>query len=506
MATFAELWRSVAPGALPIGRLDAAWDAEVNWVRILKARVPAFDALEAGDLTIVPASAVAVVAPGPDELHALVEALVRAPVAGVFIVRGDAGAASDAMAEALASVGLPAVRVEGDEAAGLERSAIGYLVNRRAELERQAAELERQLERLALVGRGLDAFAAAIGAFAGRAVVIERRRGDPLAIHAPADRPAAAAAVVAYHARPADVSLRVPLPGPAGRPAGALVLLGDGSVGERERVACERVATLLALELTRAGGPAAAAPGGGSRETLPAAGPPWVVYVARQAMSLPDHAELPGAPPSPDLIAFRESVRSQVRALCGPDRLLLRGDAQSLELRAIAAAPVDDSEGLELARRIRPLVGGTVAVSRPFREPSGRPVAEAEARTTLEAAERVADPPAVAPADHLPAYRLLGAIPDLPDGARQARALLEPLLVGSELTQTRRLETLRAILDRDAAGEAASILGVHRNTITYRLRRIEELGGWDLRDPELRLALAIAVRIVQSAQVGGPTR
>jgi DNA-binding PucR family transcriptional regulator len=46
----------------------------------------------------------------------------------------------------------------------------------------------------------------------------------------------------------------------------------------------------------------------------------------------------------------------------------------------------------------------------------------------------------------------------------------------------------------------ASALGVHRNTVTYRVRRIEELAGWDLRDPELRLALAVAVRIVQSAQ------
>jgi DNA-binding PucR family transcriptional regulator len=44
------------------------------------------------------------------------------------------------------------------------------------------------------------------------------------------------------------------------------------------------------------------------------------------------------------------------------------------------------------------------------------------------------------------------------------------------------------------------MLGVHRNTVAYRVRRIESLGGWDLQDPELRLSLAIAVRIVQEAQ------
>jgi len=58
-----------------------------------------------------------------------------------------------------------------------------------------AADLEAQLARFALLGRGLDVQAATIGASLGRAVVIEGRRGDPIAVHAPADLPAAAAAV-----------------------------------------------------------------------------------------------------------------------------------------------------------------------------------------------------------------------------------------------------------------------------------------------------------------------
>ena len=65
-----------------------------------------------------------------------------------------------------------------------------------------------------------------------------------------------------------------------------------------------------------------------------------------------------------------------------------------------------------------------------------------------------------------------------------------------------RLETLRVVLDRPGLAEAAAALGVHRNTIAYRIRRIESLGGWDLQDPELRLSLAVAVRIVQRAQSG----
>ncbi len=66
-----------------------------------------------------------------------------------------------------------------------------------------------------------------------------------------------------------------------------------------------------------------------------------------------------------------------------------------------------------------------------------------------------------------------------------------------------RLATLRAVLDHGTGGEAASALGIHRNTLAYRVRNLEALTGWDLADPDLRLALAVSVRIVQSAQEEG---
>jgi DNA-binding PucR family transcriptional regulator len=42
---------------------------------------------------------------------------------------------------------------------------------------------------------------------------------------------------------------------------------------------------------------------------------------------------------------------------------------------------------------------------------------------------------------------------------------------------------------------------VHRNTVAYRVRGIETATGWRLADPELRIPLAIAVRLVQEEQV-----
>jgi purine catabolism regulator len=100
----------------------------------------------------------------------------------------------------------------------------------------------------------------------------------------------------------------------------------------------------------------------------------------------------------------------------------------------------------------------------------------------------------------LPAYLLLGNLHHLPDAPQQAAALLAPILVGRPEVQRRRLDTLRVVLESPGPNEAAARLGVHRNTISYRSGRIERLAGWDLREPDLRLALLLAVRIVQREQ------
>ena len=43
---------------------------------------------------------------------------------------------------------------------------------------------------------------------------------------------------------------------------------------------------------------------------------------------------------------------------------------------------------------------------------------------------------------------------------------------------------------------------MHRNTTAYRVKRIEALTGWDLREADLRLALSLALRILDAE--GGP--
>lgn len=490
MPTLGELQLAIFPTAVRLARADPdPLVAPVAWVRVMKARTPAFDALEPGDLAIVPEAALDLLAAEVESGDALAS-LVRAAGACALLLVGaregsEAGPAAAAVAGEASAMGLPVLRLAGGDAERLERAVIGYLVNARAELDRQAGALEADLERLALNGAGPDALAGAVATFVGRAVALEGTAGEVLAVHAPPRPPTAARAAARYLADPRAVALRAPLAG-----ATALVLLGPEPVTELERTIARRVGPLLALALGHVT-PAAGRPRPPRPEGFPAAGPPWVVLMARQ-----------GGPGEADTREAREALRARVRRLAGPRHLQLRGDADSLELRLVMAAPPDDPLALRLAERVATVTSRLVAVSQPFATPEARAVAEAEARATLDAASALPPPSGperlVVRADRQAAYRLLSNLHNLPDGHTQAQRLLAPVLEGRAGGRGRRLATLRAVLEQPGLAAAAARLGIHRNTLAYRLRVLERLTGWQLDDPELRLALLIALRLVQN--------
>ncbi len=67
------------------------------------------------------------------------------------------------------------------------------------------------------------------------------------------------------------------------------------------------------------------------------------------------------------------------------------------------------------------------------------------------------------------------------------------------------LATLRAWLTAGCStAAAAAALVVHRNTVTYRLGRIEQLTGRTLRDSSVRLELQLALTIREIVQLGAP--
>ncbi|MDN3296030.1 helix-turn-helix domain-containing protein, partial [Streptomyces ficellus] len=85
-------------------------------------------------------------------------------------------------------------------------------------------------------------------------------------------------------------------------------------------------------------------------------------------------------------------------------------------------------------------------------------------------------------------YRLLTALTDGPADDPAVRPLLTP--AHAELART-----AEVFLDcAGQAGRTAAALGIHRQTLYYRLSRVEQLTGLDLDDGEGRLLLHMALK------------
>lgn len=94
----------------------------------------------------------------------------------------------------------------------------------------------------------------------------------------------------------------------------------------------------------------------------------------------------------------------------------------------------------------------------------------------------------------LSVYRLLYQFENNPELSAFQEEILGPLLAyegGQEL-----LQTLEVYFSHNGSlTQAADALFIHRNTLIYRLDRAAEVGGFDLDNPETRLAVELALHI-----------
>lgn len=92
------------------------------------------------------------------------------------------------------------------------------------------------------------------------------------------------------------------------------------------------------------------------------------------------------------------------------------------------------------------------------------------------------------------------------DSAREAVGeLLAPVLALGPRRAAPLVRTLQAYLDHNnSPARAAEALHLHRNAVGARIRRVTELTGADLADPEVRLALQLACRAVRAGTAAPP--
>ncbi len=150
------------------------------------------------------------------------------------------------------------------------------------------------------------------------------------------------------------------------------------------------------------------------------------------------------------------------------------------QLEAAAAAGPGEGAPAEGPLALGPTVGWTE---------TARSLRRAAAAFRLGGAEGL-----VVTDDHLVSL-LLRADPEL--AADLAATRLAPLAELADGPRARLTETLKAWLDRPGQVQAvAADLGVHPQTVRYRLRQLRELFGTRLEDPDARFELALALRVV----------
>jgi sugar diacid utilization regulator/putative methionine-R-sulfoxide reductase with GAF domain len=423
--------------------------------------------------------------------------------------------------------------IAGQVAGSLERSEL------QRRLEAQLAEIQlshdihERFTRLSLDGAGIPAILGAIGALAGgRAALYSpdgfRIRGTGETAERLPARVQLPPAVLGMGAREVRVS--------AGRPArpfdlvpvragadllGVLaVVVGEDQADEDgRRRALEHGSTLLAVELSkeRAAAEVERRLRGDLVEEVLAGGldAQEAERLARQAERLghrlPAHAWVivlePDDPRSEAEMATRvrqdrlDAVLSDLVRRRVPGALTVVRSAS-----AVVIVPVEAAADLGVAERLSGmLLTAATQVLRPATASVGignlaKSVAElarshVEARQALRLSRRAGASTRVTSYRSLGAFRLLLEVQS-PEALRGfVTEVLGPLLKYAESRETPLLETLEALAAARWVRRAASrALGIHINSMAYRIERIEMLTALSLDDPETRVAVAIALR------------
>jgi PucR C-terminal helix-turn-helix domain/GGDEF-like domain len=451
-------------------------DLRVSYPLVM--RTTGLGRIEGGELVLVPAARAPEVLAGAEDL-------CKTGISGIVLFGVDPQANQAVPVECSA----PVVAVAESADLQLTRERINrYIVRRRRELFALEQRLHRELVDAALAGIGLADLMQRAADETGSVVLLDRG-GEILLAPSDAHHPSAAELACARQA------------------------LDRGNDGRYSFAGPPR---MLALEVS----------GGGERKGLVAAfglrddrqeEDEAVIGALASAVSIVlTRAPVIAIPPLDDVLAqsigsgFLDSSRSEApwNALALP-----REDVLPETLQRVVSTEADgrgtryvlaESGGAFVV--LAPEVGRfswepfLAALSARTRVPvaragTGRPYlgSEGAARSAHEAVSALQH--ANGAITHYGDVEVPVLLQSLADGEGFMRVRLGPLLEGSP-AQRELLETLRAYLATGKnANEAARRLAVHRNTLLYRLRRVQELLGLDWDDADAVFALDLALRL-----------
>ncbi|MEV0320548.1 PucR family transcriptional regulator [Streptomyces sp. NPDC050658] len=496
-------------------------DAPVRWAHASELTDPV-PYMEGGELLLI--TALKLDAEDPDAMRRYVKRLAAAGVVGLgFAVGVHYEDIPQALVEACEGEGLPLLEVprrtpflaiskavSAAIAADQYRAVTAGFAAQR-ELTKQALSDGPEGLLAALAGQ-VDGWAAlydASGAVVATAPEWASRRAARLTsdVERLRDRTAPASAVVAG----AEDRVELHSIGTGRRPRAALAVGTASTLGTAERYALHSAIALLTLttERNRALHAAEARIGSAVLRMLLAGEPDHARTVAGDLygglLDAPFRlvvAEVPAsAPEGGDPLAGLTDAVESAAARAG-EALLVVPYGERLVLLVVdggagAAACVAHAEELESGRpEVREQgAGDETALLMGLSAPAG-PIAAASAYKQAEQALSVARRRGRTLVEHeeLAAGSVLPLLAD--DAVRAfADGLLRALYEHDATGRGDLIASLRAWLSRHGQWDAAAAdLGVHRHTLRYRMRRVEEILGRSLDDPDVRMELWLALK------------
>jgi purine catabolism regulator len=507
-----ELLRKVFPDGARVVTGEADLYGDISWVITLKPSPPGLDGIKGNEFAIVGtevASGLGITVP-----H-LISALAERRVGAIGVI-GEATPDSCSQAQ---SKGIPLIQLPlQTNTSALEADVMRIINEERQYLYQKEREFTQSLMELAVVGGGSSAIMDKLREMTGRSVgfidvnlkphfslnpelaaayqsiiqkVVSKIRNSPAS---------EGSLIVGVGLTPEYGCFIAPVK--VGRTAkGYLMLIApEKEISEINRLAV-RVGTLaLAVEMSRrqvaeeiedrfeADIVEALVRGDSSDEALKERAKKLDLDLSRNylAIFLKVTISLPEQP----------AVLAKVAALL-PKSLVNFGD-EGMTVLCPPKSSMTSAELRNLGKRLAESLSEdrqnrvTLGIGRPYSGPDGIRLSFQEAEQALNMGKRLfGDGSSTSFAD-LGIYRLLFSLKPSNEMKSFYNEYLGKLNEYEAKRDGELAETLKVYLQCGTAAETARLLHIHRNTLLYRLGRIQEITGYDLEDGETRLALHLA--------------